>query len=192
MPKDNYLSLYFDNLARTASLLEGIMDCLDDDEDPTAEALASFQMLRMEIKTSVDERAATLRSLASCEKELVARKEDITARLKQIKNLNVKLKEKTLKSLAEFKNQPFRGDYCQLQANRTKGKVELGIHTSKVSLSNVIEPDTYGKTDIPSSCLSKVTYYYVKKDDLYRELSSGLVIEDAKLLENRSLKIKDL
>lgn len=192
MSKDKYLSLYFDNLGRTASLLEGLMDILDEDEDPTAQVLNSFESMRMEVKSSVDERAVTIRSLASCEKELVARKEDITLRLKQIKNLHSKLKEKTLKSLEEFNNQPFRGDYCQLQANKTRGRVEIALHTSKVSLSNVIEPDAYGATDIPSSCLHKVTYYYVKKDELYKELSNGLEIEDAKLLENRALKIKDL
>ena len=191
MSKENYLNLYFDNLARTAALLEGMMDSLDDDGDPTNQILESFQDMRLEAKSSVDERAATLRSLANCEKELVARKDDLTNKLIQLKKLNFKLKEKTLKTLAQF-TQPFRGEYCQLQANKTRGKVELGIHNSKVSLSNVIEPDTYGTTDIPSSCLAKVTYYYVKKDDLYRELKAGLEIEDAKLVEGRSLKIKDI
>jgi hypothetical protein len=191
MSKDNYLSLYFDNLARTASLIEGLMDTIDEGE-PGDQILESFEKMRLEIKSSVDERAATLRSLDQCELAIAGRKDDLTIKLKQIKNLKAKLKKKTLDSIAEFKNQPFRGDYCQLQANKTRGRVDIAIHTSKVSLSNVIEPDTYGTTDIPSSCLSKVTYYYVKKDELYRELSKGLEIEDAKLVENRTLKIKDL
>ena len=192
MSKDNYLSLYFDNLARTASKIEGLMDTIDEDGDPSDQILESFEKMRLEIKSSVDQRAATLRSLDQCELAIAGRKDDLTIKLKQIKNLKAKLKKRTLDSIAEFNNQPFRGDYCQLQANKTRGRVDIGIHTSKVSLSNVIEPDTYGNTDIPSSCLSKVTYYYVKKDELYRELSKGLEIEDAKLIENRTLKIKDL
>lgn len=192
MSKENYLSLYFDNLSRTASLLEGLMDSLDDDGDPAAEILESFAEVKLEAKASIDERAATIRSLEVCEKKLVEHKLMVNHKLQQLKKLHLNLKEKTLKTLADFNNQPFRGDYCQLQANNTRGKVELGIHTSKVSLSNVIEPDTYGSTDIPSSCLNKVTYYYVNKDALYQELKSGLEIEDAKLVKGRCLRIKDL
>lgn len=190
MSKQNYPSLYFDNLARTASMLEGIMNAID--EDPNAISDAEFMDMAIEKKDSIDERAATIRSLRKCELELAERKKELDTKLKQLKLIQTKLKEKTLETMATFQNQPFRGDFCQLQANKTRGRVELELTTTKVSLSNAIDTHAYANTDIPSSCLGKVTYYYVNKDALYQELKAGLVIEDAKLMENRTLKIKDL
>ena len=190
MSKQSYPSLYFDNLARTASMLESIMSDIDNDSEAVTEA--EFQDLAIEKRDSIDERAATIRSLRKCELELAERKKDLDAKLKQLKAIQEKLKDKTLETMKSFQHQPFRGDFCQLQANKTRGKVELNIHNTKVSLSNVIDTNLYATTDIPSSCLSTVTHYYVDKKLLYDELKAGLEIEDAKLVENRTLKIKDL
>jgi hypothetical protein len=190
MAKDNYLSLYFDNLSRTASLLEGMMDHLD--ENPDEEIMGSFDRMALEKKQSIDERAATIRSLQTCEKELAAHREIINAKLKQIKRIQARLKEDTLGTLKKFSSQPFRGDFCQLQINKTRGKVSTPLNLMKVNLSNVIDPDVYATTDIPSDCLGKVTYYYVKKDDLYQRLKAGLKINDATIEGGSTLKIKDL
>jgi len=192
MAKETYLSLYFDNLSKTAALLQDLMGELDNDEDPSEDILANFAEVRLEIKASVDERAATIRSLATCEKELSQHKKVIDEKLRLVRKIQERLKSNTLACLDSFQNQPFRGEYCQLQANKTKGIVNLGVHTSKVSLSNVIDPDLYASTDIPTSCLKKVVYYYIDKASLYSELKAGLKIEDAHILENRALKIKDL
>jgi len=192
MAKETYLSLYFDNLSKTAALLQDLMGELDNDEDPSEDILANFSEVRLEIKASVDERAATIRALATCEKELAQHKKVVDHKLKMLKKIQDRLKSSTLACLASFQNQPFRGDFCQLQANKTKGIVDISIFTSKASISNVIDPDLYAATDIPSSCLKKVTYYYIDKASLYGELKAGLEIADAKILENRALKIKDL
>jgi hypothetical protein len=185
-----YLKLRFDNLSRTANLLEGLMGELD--EDQSEELEAKFDKMFLEKKQTVDERALTIRSLENCEKDIAAHKKVIDAQLKRVRKIQSKLKKDTLETIKEFDNQPFRGNYCELKSAKTKGKVELGLYSSKISIANVIAPDLYAQTDIPSSCLGKVTYYYVKKDELYSELKGGLEIKDAKLVDNKSLRIKEL
>jgi hypothetical protein len=192
MSKENYMSLYYDSLSRTATILEGLMDSLDDTVDPEAEILACFSKVNLDKKQSVDDRAATIRSLATCEKDLAAHKEIIGVKLRQLKSIQKKLKQDTLDTLGRFKNQPFRGKFCQLQANNTRGRIETDLNLTNMNISNTISEDEYASTDIPEDCFGKMTYHYLKKDVLYSKLKGGLEIQDARIAQGKSLKIKDL
>lgn len=192
MSKENYMALYYDSLSRTATLLEGLMDTLDDTVDPEDEILSCFSKVNLDKKQSVDDRAATIRSLATCEKDLSAHKDVIGAKLRQLKSIQKKLKQDTLETLARFKNQPFRGNFCQLQANNTRGRIETDVKLTNMNISNTVTADEYASTDIPEDCFGKVTYHYLKKDELHSKLKAGLEIQDARIAQGKSLKIKDL
>lgn len=186
----NYQALYFDNLARTASLLESLMDQID--EGDAQDLLPSFEAVTLERKQTIDERAVSLRTIEDCRKKIEEQRNLLNTRIRQIKELQATLKKKTLETMQSFENQPFRGQFLELKTRKTAGKVELEIHTQTASVQNAITADQYAQTDIPLSCLKKVVLYQVDKKTLGEQLKKGLVIKDAKLTPGKSLTIKDL
>lgn len=186
-----YLSLTFDNLSRTAALLEGYMQQID--EDPDCDIVPEFQAMHLEKKATIDERAATLKNLKTCEAKLKEYKKNVETKLKRMKELRKKLKEATLETMERFPNQPFRGNCTELGTRKTKGKVELMMPSKSVSLENVIDLKDYMDTDIPEECLGKATFYFVKKSELYNHLSkSEEMLRDAKLVPGKTITTKEL
>jgi len=189
MTAKNYPAMVFDNLSRTSSILEEYMEALD--EDPEADILAAFEAMALERKDTIDYRAATIRNVGVAVEQLANYKKAVDLKLKRLKGLETKLKTNTLDTMANF-GQPFRGNFCELKANKTRGKVEIKLKTSTISTCNVVDVTDYQLTDIPEHCFGKVTHYYIKKDELYTMLANGLELNDAKIVEGKTLKIKDI
>ena len=189
MTATNYPAMAFDNLSRTSSILESYMEELD--ENPEADVLAAFEAMVLERKDTIDERAATIRNVGVAVEQIASYKKAVDLKLKRLKALEIRLKGNTLDTIANF-GQPFRGNFCELKANKTRGKVEIGLKTSTISTCNVVDVTDYQLTDIPEECFGKVTHYYIKKDELNNLLTNGLKINDASIVEGKTLKIKDI
>lgn len=186
----NYPSMSLDNLSRVSSQLERYLDALEENPD-AADILEVFQELRLERKETIDERAATLRNLAVCREKLTDFKKSVELKLKRIKEVEERLAAQTVAAVDAF-DIPFRGNFCELKTQKTKGSVELNLKTTSHTVTNVLDLMDYQKTDIPEDCIGKITLYYVMKTKLYTELTNGAVLRDAKIVSNKSLRIKDI
>ena len=103
----NYQALYFDNLARTASLLESLMDQID--EGDAQDLLPSFEAVTLERKQTIDERAVSLRTIEDCRKKIEEQRNLLNTRIRQIKELQATLKKKNSGDHAELRKSAFPG-----------------------------------------------------------------------------------
>lgn len=185
----DYPSIIMDNLGKTSILLEEYFEKLE--EDPNSVAIPEFQELVAQRRDTIDYRAATIKNIKACQERLELYKKAVDKKLKAIKNLEKNLRANTLDTIQAF-GTPFKGNYAELKAAKTRGKIDIGIDLKKATISNIIELDDYLATDIPDDCITKSIYYTVDKEKLSKLLREGLEIKDAKIIENYSLRIREI